>query len=184
MGLLANFKIRTKVLVASLPLVLMVLLAALYASLEMYRIDIRYSELIGRDVKALHDLTIARVMGNHQLLAVIELAPAAPVSERQQALLDLLLPTVALNTKIQASKLETRKLLAQTQVQAADLQERDGIVANVVFPTGIDRRDDLGTPDRFDVYYGMVDNRIRAARLDLPDHLPVGVDADSLQAKV
>ncbi len=55
------------------------------------------------------------------VLAVIELAPAAPVSERQHALLDLLLPTVALNTKILASKLETHKLLAQTRIQAADL---------------------------------------------------------------
>ena len=35
MGLLANFKIRTKVLVALLPLVLMVLVAALYSSIEM-----------------------------------------------------------------------------------------------------------------------------------------------------
>ena len=63
-------------------------------------------------------------------------------------------------------------------------QERNGIIANVVFPTGIDRRDDLGTPDRFDVYYGMADNRIGAARLDLPDRLPVGADADSLEARV
>jgi predicted GH43/DUF377 family glycosyl hydrolase len=63
-------------------------------------------------------------------------------------------------------------------------QERDGIVANVVFPTGIDRRDDLGTPDRFDIYYGMADNRIGVARLDLPDHLPAGADADSPAAKV
>jgi len=63
-------------------------------------------------------------------------------------------------------------------------QERDGTVANVVFPTGIDRRDDLGTSDRFDVYYGMADNRIGAARLDLPDRLPAGADADSLAAKV
>ena len=45
-------------------------------------------------------------------------------------------------------------------------QERSGTIANVVFPTGIDRRDDLGTPDRFDVYYGMADNRIGVARLD------------------
>lgn len=51
-------------------------------------------------------------------------------------------------------------------------QERDGTVANVVFPTGIDRRDDIGQPDRFDVYYGMADNRIGAARLDLPEFLP------------
>jgi predicted GH43/DUF377 family glycosyl hydrolase len=62
--------------------------------------------------------------------------------------------------------------------------ERDGIVDNVVFPTGIDRRDDLGTPDRFDVYYGMADSRIGVARLDLPDHLPAGADADSAAVKV
>jgi predicted GH43/DUF377 family glycosyl hydrolase len=51
-------------------------------------------------------------------------------------------------------------------------QERRGTVANVVFPTGIDRRDDLGSPDRYDVYYGMADKRIGVARLDLPELLP------------
>src|SRR5439155_5355097 len=39
----------------------------------------------------------------------------------QQAFLDALVPTVALNTKILMSKLETGKLLEQTRVQAADL---------------------------------------------------------------
>ena len=53
-------------------------------------------------------------------------------------------------------------------------QERSGTIANVVFPTGIDRRDDLGQPDRFDVYYGMADRRIGVARLDVPDVLPAG----------
>lgn len=53
-------------------------------------------------------------------------------------------------------------------------QERDGTIANVVFPTGIDRRDDLGLPDRFDVYYGMADNRIGVARLDVLDFPPSG----------
>jgi predicted GH43/DUF377 family glycosyl hydrolase len=57
-------------------------------------------------------------------------------------------------------------------------QERDGTVANVVFPTGIDRRDDIGLPDRFDVYYGMADYRIGVARLDLPDFLPLGEVVD------
>lgn len=51
-------------------------------------------------------------------------------------------------------------------------QERTGTIANVVFPTGIDRRDDIGQPDRFDVYYGMADRRIGVARLDIPDILP------------
>lgn len=57
-------------------------------------------------------------------------------------------------------------------------QERHGAIANVVFPTGIDRRDDLGLPDRFDVYYGMADNRIGVARLQVPEHLPPGAPAD------
>ncbi|AMR29993.1 glycosidase [Mucilaginibacter sp. PAMC 26640] len=50
--------------------------------------------------------------------------------------------------------------------------ERTGQVANVIFPTGIDRRDDLGMPNRFDIYYGMADNCIGVARLTLPDELP------------
>ena len=63
-------------------------------------------------------------------------------------------------------------------------QERPGAVANVVFPTGIDRRTDLGLPHRFDVYYGMADDRIGVARLDLPDSLPQGAPADTPHAKV
>jgi predicted GH43/DUF377 family glycosyl hydrolase len=57
-------------------------------------------------------------------------------------------------------------------------QERHGTISNVVFPTGIDRRDDLGVPNRFDVYYGMADSRIGVARLDVPEHLPQGAAAD------
>ena len=63
-------------------------------------------------------------------------------------------------------------------------QERHGTVAHVVFPTGIDRRDDLGLPDRFDVYYGMADDRIGVARLDMPDALPTKGVADPPTAKV
>jgi signal transduction histidine kinase/DNA-binding response OmpR family regulator len=64
MGLLANFKIRTKIFVALLPLAFMVVVAALYASIEMNRIGARYSDLIGNDVKTLHNLTVARVLSN------------------------------------------------------------------------------------------------------------------------
>jgi beta-1,2-mannobiose phosphorylase / 1,2-beta-oligomannan phosphorylase len=63
-------------------------------------------------------------------------------------------------------------------------EERIGMIADVVFPTGIDRRDDLGLPNRFDVYYGMADDRIGVARLDVPDSLPEGGTADSTEAKV
>jgi len=57
-------------------------------------------------------------------------------------------------------------------------QELSTSKADVVFPTGIDRRDDLGKPDRYDVYYGMADNRIGVARLDVPERLPSGTPAD------
>jgi beta-1,2-mannobiose phosphorylase / 1,2-beta-oligomannan phosphorylase len=60
-------------------------------------------------------------------------------------------------------------------------QECNGFVPNVVFPTGIDRRDDLGTPDRFDIYYGMADNRIGVARLDVPEVLPSGRIVDQME---
>jgi predicted GH43/DUF377 family glycosyl hydrolase len=63
-------------------------------------------------------------------------------------------------------------------------EERIGAIANVVFPTGIDRRDDLGSPDRFDVYYGMADDRIGVARLDVPELLPQGEAAHAAEAKV
>jgi hypothetical protein len=64
MGPLANLKIRTKIFVALLPLAFMVIVAALYASIEMNRIGTRYNDLISNDVKTLHNLTIARVLSN------------------------------------------------------------------------------------------------------------------------
>jgi predicted GH43/DUF377 family glycosyl hydrolase len=51
-------------------------------------------------------------------------------------------------------------------------EERIGAVGNVVFPTGIDRRDDRGMPDWIDLYYGMADDRVGVARLEVPDRLP------------
>src|ERR1700756_4484024 len=68
--LLGNLRIRAKLLVALLPLALMVIAATLYSSLEMLKIDTRYSHLIANDVEALQSLTLARVMDNryHQIL--------------------------------------------------------------------------------------------------------------------
>jgi predicted GH43/DUF377 family glycosyl hydrolase len=53
--------------------------------------------------------------------------------------------------------------------------ELRGTTGHVVFPTGIDRRDDLGSPDRLDVYYGLADYRIGVARLDVPEVLPAAI---------
>lgn len=50
--------------------------------------------------------------------------------------------------------------------------ETTGTVGDVVFPTGIDRRDDIDQPNRIDVYYGMADDRIGVAKMVIPDELP------------
>ena len=48
-----------------------------------------------------------------------------------------------------------RSLDLETVLTPTLPQERLGTVANVVFPNAIDRSDDFGPPNRFDVYYGM-----------------------------
>ena len=57
---LANLKLRRKLLLAMTPLVLMVVVAGLYASLESKRIDTRYSQLLDQDVRTLQHLTRAK----------------------------------------------------------------------------------------------------------------------------
>ena len=54
-------------------------------------------------------------------VGVLELAPVSSLSERQQALLDALLPALAANSEILAANIRTRKLLEQTQAQAEKL---------------------------------------------------------------
>jgi predicted GH43/DUF377 family glycosyl hydrolase len=60
----------------------------------------------------------------------------------------------------------------QPVLEPEDPMELQGAVNGVVFPTGADRRDDLGQPDRFDIYYGMADDRIGVARMVVPQSLP------------
>src|SRR3954470_1692501 len=64
MGLLANFRIRTKVLIALLPLAIMIIIAGLYSSDRMTTIDARYSGLLDKHVKALQNLTLAQAHNN------------------------------------------------------------------------------------------------------------------------
>lgn len=56
--------------------------------------------------------------------------------------------------------------------------ELHGAVDCVVFPTGADRRNDIGRPDRIDIYYGMADSSIGAATLYMPEDLPLRSAAD------
>jgi len=58
--LLANLKLRRKLLLAMAPLALMVIVAGVYSSFESKTIDTWYSNLIDTDVKGLRSLTEAR----------------------------------------------------------------------------------------------------------------------------
>lgn len=62
--------------------------------------------------------------------------------------------------------------------------EMNGIVQNVVFPTGIDRRDDLGSLDRIDIYYGMADMSIGVAQMIIPKELPKRSAKDAPHSEV
>ncbi|WHF52880.1 hypothetical protein QGN23_06260 [Chryseobacterium gotjawalense] len=73
------------------------------------------------------------------------------------------------------SEKEPQKILYRSTkpVLFPDLpEEKIGTVGNVVFPTGTDRRDDIGQPNRIDVYYGMADDRIGVAKMTVPESLP------------
>jgi signal transduction histidine kinase/CheY-like chemotaxis protein len=72
MALLANLTIRTKLLLAGLPLALMVVLATLYSSVTSKRIDTQYSDMVAHDVKALQNLSVARAHANRVGLFLYE----------------------------------------------------------------------------------------------------------------
>lgn len=61
---------------------------------------------------------------------------------------------------------------SEPELSPDSAREKFGQVNNVVFPTGIDHRIDIGQPNRFDVYYGMADSAIGVAQLNLQEHLP------------
>ena len=62
MGLLVNLKFRRKLFIALAPLVLVVILARVYASYESKRIDTSYSQIISKEVKAVHNINAARAL--------------------------------------------------------------------------------------------------------------------------
>src|ERR1700743_3944509 len=120
MGLLANFKIRTKVLIALLPLVVMVIVAATYASIERDNIDRRYSGLIDRDVKVLHNLTIARSLSNQFGLFLYKEIAEPDVGTMQAVDADLDKTGAAFHSYIEDAKLENPDLAPE--IEGAPLQ--------------------------------------------------------------
>ncbi|HEY2120189.1 MAG TPA: response regulator [Candidatus Acidoferrum sp.] len=67
------------------------------------------------------NLLFLPVINKDAVMAVFELAPVSPLEERQQALLDALLPSLALSAEILSGNIETRALLERTRAQAVAL---------------------------------------------------------------
>jgi two-component system sensor histidine kinase/response regulator len=82
MGLFSNLRLRRKLLIALFPLVLMVLAAVLYSSIQIKKIDTAYSKLLSDDVKTLRKLTEARSLGNRYWLVLYQ---QISVSEKERA---------------------------------------------------------------------------------------------------
>jgi signal transduction histidine kinase/DNA-binding response OmpR family regulator len=61
------------------------------------------------------------ILNQELLIGVLELASVSPLSERQQAFLEALLPSIAMNAQLLSRSLETRLLLEQTRAQAESL---------------------------------------------------------------
>jgi signal transduction histidine kinase/DNA-binding response OmpR family regulator/HPt (histidine-containing phosphotransfer) domain-containing protein len=68
-----------------------------------------------------HTLLFMPIVNQDVTVGVLELAPVSSLSDRQQALLDALLPALAMNSEILAANIKTRELLEQTQAQAEKL---------------------------------------------------------------
>jgi signal transduction histidine kinase/CheY-like chemotaxis protein len=68
-----------------------------------------------------HTLLFMPVVSQEVAVGVLEMAPVSPLSERQRALLDALLPALAMNAEILGANIRTRRLLEQTQAQAEKL---------------------------------------------------------------
>ena len=105
-------------------------------------------------------LLVLPVVHQHQTIAVLELACAAPVKESERTLLDALIPVAALNLEILSGNLETRQLLEKTRLQAESL---------AVSETQL-----LARKDQLQAVLGEVE-AVRAQLVEMTDSLPVGV---------
>ncbi len=82
--MLANLKIRNKLLAALIPLGAMVLVAVSHATFNMFRADQRYTVIIDEDVKGVRSLTAARSLSNRfDFLLYKEMGESDPEAKRR-----------------------------------------------------------------------------------------------------
>ena len=76
---------------------------------------------VGMAVVKPGSLLFLPVINQDAVSAVLELAPVSPLADRQQALLEAILPSIGLSAEILSGNIETRKLLKKTRAQAEAL---------------------------------------------------------------
>ena len=90
---------------------------------------------VGMGTVAAGQLLFIPIVHQDAVVGVLEFATSTPLTERQQSLLDALLPSVAMNAKILASNMKTKELLEQSQRQAealAAVEERSRLILSSV----------------------------------------------------
>ena len=83
MGLLANLKLRRKLLLAMAPLAIMAIVAGLYSSFQSQRIDTLYSALIDNQIKAVHHIDTLRSLNRRFGLDLYRLVAETNADRRQ-----------------------------------------------------------------------------------------------------
>ena len=83
---------------------------------------VRIGSSLGEAVPAV--LALYPVLRNGRLLAVVELAACRPIVDREQDLLDEVLPTLATNLEILERRSRTARLLERSQEQATELERQ------------------------------------------------------------
>ena len=82
--MLANLRIRNKLLIALIPMGLMVLVAVSHATFELFRADNRYSLILDHESKGVRSLIAARALSNRfDLMLYQELAQSDLAAKRQ-----------------------------------------------------------------------------------------------------
>jgi len=111
------------------------------AALERRTLDLSSSKAeplqisTGLGTVAAGKLLFIPVLHQSTVVGVLELATVSLLSERQQALLDVLLPSVAMSAEILSGNIKTKELLEQTKLQAetlATVEERSRLILSSV----------------------------------------------------
>ena len=152
MGLLANLKLRRKLLITMAPLALMAIFAGLYSSIQSKRIDTWYSQLIDNDVKAVHHIDTVRSLERrfglylYRLIAetdpdrsrIIDRQLDATNSEHKEQIADAIRLAPARAAEITAAAADFDKAVLDSHLARAAALANDKVKATAIMRSTVD----------------------------------------------